>query len=176
MLLSYLESLYKKRTQLYASVSYGVKEKKRRLDEWEAKKLDLAKFCKEDPYQHLIKLLFASGLQGGFRGNTEHSNLEVHHISKGTYPPGHPLEKKTWYAITNFMDKTHKLSFHNSHLRDDREFFRSPVLKENPDTLGGIIDRLLPKLTPGQTRIYCKPMNKKQRESYITAGGDQNAR
>ena len=62
MLLSYLESLYNKRTQLYASVFYGVKDKKRRLDEWEAQKLDLAKFCKEDPYQHLIKLLFASGL------------------------------------------------------------------------------------------------------------------
>ena len=138
--------------------------------------MDLSKFDEEDPYQHLIKLLFASGLQGGFRGNTEHSNLEVHRITKGTYPPEHPLEGITWFAISNFMDKTHKLSFHNSHLRDDREFFRSPVLKNNPDTLGGIIDRLLPKLTPGQTRIYCKPMDKAQRERYITAGGDQNAR
>ena len=138
--------------------------------------MDLSKFSEEDPHLHLIKLLFASGLQGGFRGNSEHANLEVHHINRGTYPPGHPLEKKVWYAITNFMDKTHKLSFHNSHLRDDREFFRSPVLEDNPDTLGGILHRLLPKLTPGQTRIYCKPMNKEQRERYIAAGGDQNAR
>ena len=176
LLLSYLESLYSKRTKLYASASYGVKEKKRRLDEWEAKKLDLSKFDENSPDQHLIKLLFACGLQGGFRGNTEHANLEVHHITRGSYPPNHPLEGKLWYAETNFMDKTHKLSFHNSHLRDDREFFRSPVLESNPDTLGGILHRLLPKITPGQTRIYCKPMSREQREQYITSGGDHNAR
>ena len=136
--------------------------------------MDLSKFSEEDPYLHLIKLLFASGLQGGFRGNTEHANLEVHHINRGTYPPGHPLEKKVWYAITNFMDKTHKLSFHNSHLRDDREFFRSPVLEDNPNTLGGIIHRLIPKLTPGQTCIYRKPMSKEQREREIHHSGGRS--
>ena len=146
------------------------------MDEWEAKRLDLTNFLEEDPYQHLIKILFACGLQGGFRGNSKHANLEIHYITRGSYPPGHPLESKGWYAITNFMDKTHKLSFHNLHLRDDRELFRSPVLEDNPDTLGGIIHGLLPKLTPNQIRIYCKPMSKEQRERYITAAGDQNAR
>lgn len=141
------------------------------MDEWEAKKLHFTKFLEEDPYQHLIKLFLASGLHGGFRGNSEHGNLEIHHITKDTNPPGHPLETKAWYAVTNFMDKIYKLSFHNSHLRDDREFFCSPVLKKNSDTLGGIIHRLLLKLTPGQTRIYCKPMSKEQREREVHCSG-----
>ena len=53
-------------TQLYSSINYGVRDKKRRLHEWEAQKLDLSKFDKNNPYLHLTKLLFASGLQGGF--------------------------------------------------------------------------------------------------------------
>ena len=55
-------------------------------------KLDLSLLDEDDLEQHIIKMLFICGIFFGFRGETEHTMMEVCQITSGVFPPGHKWE------------------------------------------------------------------------------------
>ena len=174
MLGPFLEGLYDMRFKKYKSVGYAQPKKERRLTLSNRKKISIGCFDENDPEQHLMKVLFGCGAMFGFRGSSEHTYLEVGHIRKGTFPPGHPWEGKTFYGFGGFQHKTKKLSLKHSFVPDDDEHMRVPYIPDDPDSLGGAIHRLLPKFTNGQIRFYCKQMSKKQKAKYVRDGGCVN--
>ena len=174
MLGPFLENLYAVRYNKYKSMGYGQPKNQRRLTLNNRGKISLAIFDESDPQQHLMKVLFGCGAMFGFRGSAEHTYLELSHIRKGTFPPGHPWEGKVYYGFGGFQYKTNKLSLRHSFVPDDDEHMRVPYIENDPDSLGGAIHRLIPKFTRGQIRFYCKVMTKKQKEKYVRDGGDKN--
>ena len=173
MLAPFLEGLYKQRYKKYKSVGYAQEVKKRRLTLNNRKKISLAMFDERDPEQHQMKVLFGCGAMFGFRGSAEHTLLELGHIRKGTFLPGHPWEGKTYYGFGGFEHKTHKLSLKHSFIPDDDEHMRVPYIPDDPENLGGAIHRLIPKFTRGQSRFYCKLFTPNQKKRYVSDGGDK---
>ena len=171
MLAPFLEKLYEQRLKQYGHVGYGKVNRKRRLSEADMQKISLALFDENIPIQHLMKILFGLGGQCGFRGE-EYVILLLMHLCSGIFEVGHPLEGLEWYGFSGFTDKTCKLTYNNPHVRTDEKFMRFPVLENDPSSLGAAIKRLLPKLAPGQNRLFCKVMDEKARANYVRAGGD----
>ena len=169
LLMPFLARLYKKRRAEYKAVSYGIKNPNRKLTYKQMNKIDLLLFDESDPKQHLIKMMFAFGTQFALRGG-EHVELEMSNLSHGVFEEGHPLAGLEWFGLTNMKDKTLELSVHNNHLRCDDDFLRSPVYPGCFICLGGIIKRYLPKITPGQVRLYCYPMSPTQKIAYVRNG------
>ena len=132
-------------------VGYAKKDQSKRLDESDQEKIDLAKFDEQDPRQHQMKLLFGCGIHFGFRGSKEHVFLETSNITHGTFPSGHPFAGCDWYGVEGLLDKTHKLSVHKDHVRNNDNFMRTPLVNEDPTSsdFGGCIKRYLEKCLPG---------------------------
>ena len=51
---------------------------------------------------------------------------------------------------------------------------RYPLVRGDPDNLAAAIESYLEKVTPGQTRFYCKAMSEKSKERYVKNGGNEN--
>ena len=131
------------------------------------KKIDLSVFDEDIPEHHIMKLLFVCGIFFGFRGNEEHTFLQVRHFIKGEYPKGHTFKGKTWYGIDCITDKTHKLSKNTPYVRSIKDtMMRLPLICDKPKSTdgAGVIKRFLNKLSPGQIRIYCKIVPEKNRK------------
>ena len=154
----FMDTLYSKRFSEFGKVGYAKKDVNKRLDQSEQELIDLSKFDENDPRQHQMKFLFGCGTQFGLRGSTEHVFLEVSNMTHGSFPSNHPFSGCDWYGIEGLQDKTHKLSVHKDHVRDNENFMRTPCVNDDPTSsdFGGCIKRFLQKLSPGQTRIYCK--------------------
>ena len=169
MLNPMLERLYKQRQGQYKIVSYGIPNKNRRLTELQMSQIDIEKLDKSDPVQHIIKLAWALGTQLGLRGG-EYVLIEVAQITHGIFEDGHPLAGMKWFGLRGISDKTIVLSATNNHLRCDDDFMRSPAIPGDFRCLGGIIERYLPKISPGQTRLFCRVFTEVERENYILSG------
>ena len=135
-------------------------------------KVKLSSFDESDPRQHQMKILFGCGAKFGFRGSKEHVFLELRHVRKGEFEIGHPLEGMTYYGFGGFEDKTHKISLSNCYLPNDDDLMRCPLVRGDPENLAAAIESYLEKVTPGQTRFYCKVMNKSSKERYVKNGGN----
>ena len=124
--------------------------------------IDLSKFDENDPSQHQMKILFGCGAKYGFRGNSEHTFLEVSSIVHGTFPKRHPYAGYTYYGFEGMLDKTNNLSYHQDYVRECKDAMRLPKMNDDPtsDDIAGSIERFLKKLAPGQTRFYCKTVAK----------------
>ena len=112
-----------------------------------------------------MKLLFGCGIHFGFRGCKEHVFLETSNMTHGSFPRGHPFFGCDWYGVEGLLDKTHKLSVHKDHVRNNENFMRTPLVNEDPTSsgFGGCIKRYLEKMSPGQIRMYCKVIPAEQR-------------
>ena len=120
--------------------------------------IDLSVFDENDTTQHMMKMLFGCGSVFGFRGSEEHTYLQVNNFEKGVFPRSHPFAGFIHYSVNDLQDKTHKLSIYTDHVRDTKDCMRVPKLNDDPtsDDFGGCIERWLAKLSPGQSRMYCK--------------------
>ena len=105
-----------------------------------------------------MKVAFGSGIQFGFRGNSEHTFLETHCITQGFFPSRHPFAGYEYIGISDIQDKNIKLSVNQDHVRDMKDHMRTPIMDNDPTSadFGGSFKRFLNKLAPGQTRLYCK--------------------
>ena len=121
MLGPFLAGLYQVRYKKYKTMGYATPNAQRRLTLSDRKKISLSLFNEADPQQHLMKVLFGCGAMFGFRGSAEHTYLELGHIRKGTFAPGHPWEGKTYYGFGGFQYKTNRLSLRHSFVSDDDE-------------------------------------------------------
>ena len=138
------------------------------MSESDAEKIDLSLLDKNVPEQDQIKLLFICGIFFGFRGNTEHTFLECRRFTRGEFPVGHKFAGYPWFGIDFMLDKTHKLSVHKPYVRSINDtLMKLPVMSNDPKSLdpGSSIERFLQKLSPGQTRIYCKVIPDKYKKS-----------
>ena len=125
----------------------------------DVEKIDLAKFDEADPIQHMMKVLFGCGLFAGFRGNQEHTFFNIKQISQGHYPEKHEnpdLAGLPYVSIDNMLDKTNKLSVHNSYLRQTGHSMRFPCDFDDDSNFGAALVRLVERMSPGQTRMYCQ--------------------
>ena len=131
------------------------------------KDLDLSIFNLDDIVEHQKCLMVVWGAFGGFRGNKEHTYLERHHIISGVFPSNHPRSGQSFWTIQNMEDKTNKLTTTNTTLtRKEANQPKIPV-----DSIPGqIISKYLEKLSPGQTRIYCKPATIAQKFKFLGQG------
>ena len=140
---------------------YGMKNAACQLSAEEAEKICLAKFNEDDPRQHMMKVMVGCGINAGFWGSKEHARFSPHHIQVGHYPISHQNQKlagRQYVAIVTMPnDKSQKLSVNNSYVRDTSDVFRFPVVKNDPKNFAASLLRLMEKLSPGQTRMYCKP-------------------
>ncbi len=133
----------------------------------------LCLFDESDPIQHMVKVMFGCGLYAGFRGNMEHTNFNISMVHLGNYPAQYEdkdLAGLPYVAISNFQDKTNKLSVNNSYLRDTSNILRFPVIHGDDNDFGGALFRLYEKLSPGQTRMYCQPASSSYIQSLRRAG------
>ena len=135
------------------------------MDQSDTCLIDISVFDESDPSQHQQKILFGCGTKFGLRGNDEHTLLEVRNIIRGDFSIQHPWAGTEYYGLDGLTDKTHKLDVFNDHVRENSEYMRLPVLNDDPwsNCVAGSIKRFLPKLAPGQTRIYCKVVPKELR-------------
>ena len=172
MVCAFMEKLFAKRLSKYKDVGYGKPNKNRRIMHGDRKKVLLSMFDESDPRQHQMKILFGCGAKFGFRGSQEHVFLELCHVRKGEYEPGHPLEGHTYYGFGGFQDKTNKLNLNNVYLPNDDDMMRCPLVKGDPENLAWSIEKYLEKCSPGQTRFYCKKLSKNAKERYVRNGGD----
>ena len=140
--------------------TYGVKNKNCQLTASDVEKIDLTKFDESIHVQHIMKCLFGCGLYGCFRGGKEHSELSIAQISFGVFPSDFPtvgLRGKRYVCITFFAnEKTHKISVHNSYVRDTEDVLRFPIDESNPACFGASLERLVKKAGPGQVKLYCR--------------------
>ena len=132
---------------------YGRNDPNQKVEELETNKINLSIFDKNDPWQHQMKIAFGCGCKFGFRGNDEHTNLQVCNIDCGTFEANHPFAGYEYFGIDHLVDKTVKLSVNTDYVRDTKNHMRIPVMNDDPtsDDFGGSIKRYLDKLAPGQT-------------------------
>ena len=133
----------------------------------------LHKFNEDDPIQHMLKVMFGCGLYAGFRGSTEHAYFTTEMVSQGHYPQNFEdktLAGKPFVAISNFQDKSNKLSVHNSYLRDTANILRFKVNFECPNDFGASLVRLMDKHSPGQKRMYCFLASEAKKATFCRSG------
>ena len=146
-----------------------MKDVRKKMSDEDADKIDLTLLDENDPEQHQIKLKFICGIYFGLRGNEEHTFLEVRHFTHGTFPKGHRFENIEWYGLDFLLDKSHRLGTNKPYVRTIEEtLMKLPVMNNDPKSSdpGGCIKRFLSKLSPGQTRIYCKVVPERQRKHH----------
>ena len=174
MLKAVYAALFAERLKKYADVGYGEMNSNRRLVHGDRIKVKLSMFDESDPRQHQMKILFGCGAKFGFHGSKEHVFLELRHVRKGEFEVGHPMEGMTYYGFGGFEDKTHKISLNNCYVPNEDDLTRCPLVRGDPENLAAAIESYLEKVTPGQTRFYCKAMSNKSKERYVKNGGNKN--
>ena len=94
----------------------------------------------------------ALGLNAGFRGNTEHTQLLLHQVTEFKYAANHPLfANHQGVRINAISDKTHHLDMGTGKKRDTKGVWDFPVLSDgvNGDVkndVGGTVLRLKAKV------------------------------
>ena len=152
----------------FVQFGYAVKDAKCTMSHDDINKIDLTVFDENDPEQHIIKLLFICGIFFGFRGESEHTGLECRRLTSGVFPVGHKWAGCQWFGIDFLIDKSNKLSIHRPYVRSIEDTqMKVPVIGNDPKATdpGGCIKRFLEKLSPGQTRLYCKVVPKEYRRT-----------
>ena len=132
----------------------------------DAEQVQLSKFDESDPKQHIMKVMVGLGAQAGFRGLTEHVYFNIAQLRFGQFPTDHHDENLRGVRFIEVIfigncDKTQKLSINNAHTRNMKGCWRFPILEGDPSSLGASIERLMGKMHPGQTRMYCSPIKAK---------------
>ena len=144
------------------------------LDANDVAKIKLSKFNEMIVQQHMMKVLFGSGLYAAFRGSAEHTFFTRSQIKFGTYPQNFENSKLAgckWIAIDNIpRDKTAKITVNNSYARDMCNLMRFPIVENDPDNFGASLARLVNKMSPGQERVYCKPASASYKMSLAERG------
>ena len=132
-----------------------------RLSASEAEKIKLETFDENDPWQHMMKVMFGCGIYAAFRGCSEHASFSPHMITKGRYPDNFEAKELAgleYVQITNFVnDKSHKLTVHQGYSRDMSNAHRYIYDPTDDGNFAASMWRLKLKLSPGQTRMYCYP-------------------
>ena len=78
---------------------YG-KRKHKVLPEGEAHKIhDFSCFDKDDPMQHMEKVMIGNGIHAGLRGVSEHCTLQCSMIVSGVYEKGHEFKGMRWAGL-----------------------------------------------------------------------------
>ncbi len=157
--------------------SYGNRSDKTHLSAADAERIDLARFDEQDPWQHMMKMMFGCGTLCMFRSK-EHAFFMVHQVKFGHYPHlfEHPgLAGHPYVTIDNLTDKSHQVSVNNNHARQCSEFLRFPINPSDPGDFGACVQRYMNKLSPGQTRMYCKPASEAYIESTYRRHGNTNS-
>jgi hypothetical protein len=137
---------------------YGNKADNVHLSAADAEQINLSLFDEDDPHQHMTKIIYGLGKEFMLRGN-EYASLLVSQVIFGNYPrsfeyqalAGHP-----YVALDNLLDKTCKVTVHNNYARQTSDILRIPIIEDDLSNLGASIKRLMPKLAPGQKRLFCK--------------------
>ena len=127
-----MDKLYRKRFKEFGKGGYAKKDAAKRLDEAQQELIDLSKFDEKDPRQHQMKILFGCGIYYGFRGSNEHVFLEIANITHMTFFSKHPFAGCDWYEVERLQDKTHKLSIHKDHIRDNADYMWTPLVNDDP--------------------------------------------
>lgn len=138
MLSLFIEKLYKECLKQYGHAGYGKPNRMRCLSEAHIDKISLAIFNKDDPCQHIMKILFGSGAKLGFRGQA-YVKLLLAHLRLGVFEEGHLWAGYQWIGFAGFTGKTKKPTLSNPHVREDEEFMRVPVIPGDPTNLGACI-------------------------------------
>ena len=163
------KSLNKILTSTYSffyKYGYAVKDSKCTMSHDDINKIDLSLLDEDNPEEHIIKMLFICGIFFGFRGEVEHTMLEVRRITSGVFPEGHKWAGIQWFGIDFIIDKSNHLSIHKPYVRSIEDTqMKVPVIGDDPKMSdpGGCIKRFLDKLAPGQLRLYCRVLSKKSR-------------
>ena len=96
--------------------------------------------------------MMALGLNAGFRGNSEHTNLLLHQVKVFTYAADHPLfPNHQGVRIDDISDKTHKLDMGTGKKRETNGVMDFPVLSDGvngnvKNDVGGTVLRLKAKI------------------------------
>ena len=112
-----------------------------------------------------MKVAFGSGINFGFRGNSEHTFLEILNITHGHFPLHHSFADYKYIGINDLQDKNIKLSVNQDHVCDIKHHMRTPIMDNDPTSsdFGGSLKRFMEKLAPGQTQMHCKVIPEKLR-------------
>ena len=116
-----------------------------------------------------MKILFGCGLYFGFRGRSEHQDLEKEHIGTGTFQKDHAYGGLPYVSVRVMNDKTNRITLHNSYLRDTGKLMRIPVLDDNPTSscFGGSLLRYLKKMNNDQRFVHCRSIDVLKRPAQI---------
>ena len=148
---------------------YGTGSNKQEIKEIDSShKINLDVFEENDPVDLLMLLAVILGSFFGLRGNREHANMGVCNIERGVITEsGHEYEGCEYIAIMNIQDKTDKITYNNPIARQSKHM-RLPNV--GPKSPAAFILRFLGHLSPGQTRLYCKPASSKQIAHFASMG------
>jgi len=144
-----LHTLYAARAAL--NQDYGTGKNRKLLVDCDADiyKRAVTTLDRNDPKQLIMLILIFNGLYFGLRGQ-DHANLQVKHLAHGNFEEGHEYGEYKWVGLTNFDDKSHKLSVHQSYLRDHAHTMRLPIITDHPTSPGTIYwDYIKNRLSPG---------------------------
>ena len=151
---------------------YAEKSTTNRLSESDADKVCISAFDESDPRQHTMKILFGCGLYFGFRGRSEHQNLEKEHIGTGIFQKDHAYGGLPYVGVKVMNDKTNRITLHNSYTRDTGKLMRIPVLDDDPTSscFGGSLLRYVKKMNNDQRFVHCRSVDVSKRHSQIKRG------
>ena len=124
--------------------------------------IKLEVFDENDPWEHMMKVLFGCGIYAAFRGCSEHVLFSPTTITRGVYPNNYECQELAgihYVEISIFVnDKSHKLSVHQGYSRSTGNSQRFPIDDHCDSNFGAALWRLKEKMAPGQTRMYCYPI------------------
>ena len=111
-----------------SAYSNKLTEGTRLSEEDSCKVLDnLSVFDESNLSQFQMKMIFYFRSLNGFRGDQEHSLLQVDQIRCGEYGPHSPFHEKDYISYEGGIDKTHKLTLNQSYKCDTKMMSRVPV-------------------------------------------------
>ena len=140
--------------------SYGVRSEGCQLSAADVELINLSIFDESNLDEHMMKVLFGCGLYAAFRGSAEHTYFSKSQVRFGKYPDNfedHALAGHRYVAIDNMpRDKTSKITVTNAYARPMNNMLRFPINPNSPRCFGAALERLILKMSPGQSRVYGK--------------------
>jgi len=111
------------------------------------------------------------GSHYGFRGRKEHALLNVSQVVIVTInEPRHKYHGFKCVEVRDLLDKSNKLTIHNHYTRDGK-YLRYPIRDMNdPSDNIACIARYLEKISPMQTRFYCKEASPQMKDNFAEMG------
>jgi hypothetical protein len=122
--------------------------------------MDLSIFDEADPWQHMMKVMFGCGIYCMFQSK-DHAYFNVNQVMFGHYPwtfEYPELAGKPYVLINNLTGvRSHRITVNKNHARQTSNFLHFSINQDDPANWGASMERYMAKLTPGQTKMYCKP-------------------